>query len=108
MKYLLDTNIIIAFLKNDSNVVDFIENIELINVSAITTGEMFFGAYRSQKSNINFEIYSNFFSFCNILKISNDISKFHEKIKNELKNIGKPIPENDLWIAANSLEYSLT
>ncbi|MFH1049835.1 MAG: hypothetical protein V1779_02765 [bacterium] len=29
-------------------------------------------------------------------------------LKFELKNAGKPIPENDLWIASSALENSMT
>ena len=33
---------------------------------------------------------------------------FYKDVKDKLRRIGKPIPENDIWIAAIALQYDLT
>jgi len=37
-----------------------------------------------------------------------DTAKLYGEIKNRLKVKGRPIPENDIWIAALAQQYSLT
>lgn len=108
MEFLFDTNIIIAFLNNDSKIVDLFAGSSIINVSPITVGEMFYGAMNSQNSLKNLGIHKEFFSYCNILSITDKTALHYSEIKINLKRIGKPIPENDLWIAANAIENSFT
>lgn len=107
MKYLIDTNIIIGFLKNEQVIVDFFEEIDLVNVSIISVGEMYFGALRSKSFQKNIKIYQSLFSYCNILGINEKTADCYANLKKELWDKGKPIPENDLWIAANALENDL-
>ncbi|RLB16513.1 MAG: VapC toxin family PIN domain ribonuclease, partial [Deltaproteobacteria bacterium] len=35
-------------------------------------------------------------------------SREYAKIKNALREKGRPIPENDIWIAAIAVQYNLT
>lgn len=70
MKYLFDTNIIIGFLKNDTQIVSKFKELKNLNVSVITLGEMFFGANNSNNSLKNTEIYNNFFDICNIFEVT--------------------------------------
>lgn len=35
-------------------------------------------------------------------------AKWYGEIKNQLRLKGRPLPENDIWIAALALQYSLT
>lgn len=108
MNLLFDTNIIIAFLKNEATVVDLFSKQDEINVSSITVGEMFYGALNSNQSEQNFDLYSRFFNYCNVYKIDKNTSENYAKIRFILKSKGTPIPENDIWIAATALEHSLS
>lgn len=107
MEMLFDTNIIIAFLKNEVPIVDFFRKQECINVSSISVGEMYYGALNSKNPKKNYNLYKDFFEHCNILKIDEITAKYYAKIRLHLKNIGNPIPENDIWIAASVFEHSL-
>lgn len=108
MEMLFDTNIIIAFLKNEVPIVDFFRKQECINVSSISVGEMYYGALNSKNPQKNYNLYKDFFEYCNILKIDEITANYYAKIRLHLKNIGNPIPENDIWIAATVFEHSLT
>lgn len=108
MKLLFDTNIIIAFLKNEATVVDLFAKQDEINVSSITVGEMLYGALNSNQSEQNFDLYSRFFNYCNVYKIDKNTSENYARIRFILKSKGTPIPENDIWIAATALEHSLS
>ncbi|MCX5885058.1 MAG: PIN domain-containing protein [Proteobacteria bacterium] len=43
-----------------------------------------------------------------VLNCSAETTKRYGEIKNRLKDKGKPIPENDIWIAALAKQYDLT
>lgn len=107
MNYLFDTNIIIGFLKNEENIVNKLKSESSINVSVVTIGEMFYGANNSNNSSKNLKLYSEFFKYCNVFEISEKTAEYYADIRFELKKIGKPIPENDIWIAAIAKENDL-
>ena len=102
MNLLFDTNILIGFLKNDNSIVDKMRNVEEINVSVITVGEMLFGAQNSKRKEENKKCYQSFFSLCNILPIDTIVSEAYSEIRIKLKELGQPIPENDIWIIATA------
>ena len=108
MSYLFDTNIIIGFLKNEEKIVKKIQNENQLNISVITVGEMLFGARNSELFEKNINIYKDFFKQCNIFCITEKTSAIYSEIRYRLKKIGKPIPENDIWIASVSEENNLT
>lgn len=108
MSFLFDTNIIIAFLKNESSVVDFFAEQKEIHISSITVGEMFYGALNSNQNEQNLNLYKKFFNYCNVLKIDKNTSENYARIRFMLKTKGTPIPENDIWIVATALEHSLS
>lgn len=42
-----------------------------------------------------------------VLGCDTETSRIYGEIKNALSNKGRPIPENDLWIAAISIQHGL-
>ncbi|RYY05745.1 MAG: type II toxin-antitoxin system VapC family toxin [Sphingobacteriaceae bacterium] len=44
---------------------------------------------------------------CNVVPIDSETAKIYATIKNKLLKKGKPIPENDIWIAAVAIRYEL-
>ena len=51
---------------------------------------------------------SSFSNTVSIIKCDTSTSKHYGKIKAELKKKGKPIPENDIWIAALATQHNST
>jgi tRNA(fMet)-specific endonuclease VapC len=83
------------------------EAIEIYHPSVVL-GELYYGAYNSkrQKDNLDkIDIYKNKIA---ILNQDENTAKFYGAIKTQLKQNGKPIPENDIWIAALAIQYGLT
>lgn len=106
-KFLLDTNIVIALFKNDNLVINKITEAKEIFISNITVGEMYFGAYKSSKVENNIKQIDSFVASNKILNCDSTTAKHYGQIKNKLKIKGKPIPENDVWIAAIAMQYDL-
>ena len=104
---LLDTNVIIRYIKDEGNLDDIFEE-EKLFFSSVTLGELLFGAECSKLKEENAIVYSNFCSELDEIKPDSMVAPFYAKIKAQLKADGHPIPENDIWIAACAMAYNLT
>lgn len=104
---LLDTNIIIRYIKDEDNLDDIFEE-ENLFYSSVTLGELLFGAECSKRKEENARVYSNFCSELVEIKSDSIVASFYAKIKAQLKMDGHPIPENDIWISASAMAYNLT
>ena len=104
---LLDTNIIIRYIKDEDNLDDIFEE-ENLFYSSVTLGELLFGAECSKRKEENARVYSNFCSELVEIKSDSIVASFYAKIKAQLKMDGHPIPENDIWISTCAMAYNLT
>lgn len=104
---LLDTNAVIALLKAEESIQGLLADSEEIFLSIIVLGELYFGAQRSERSQRNFEEIERFAASCTVLDCNQEIARHYGRIKDELRRRGRPIPENDLWIAATAQQYGL-
>lgn len=96
----LDTNAAIAFLNGDEAMLEEIKHIDIVYLPITVVGELLFGALNSTRAKINLPKFQAFIDNCEILNINELIANEYANIRLELKKIGKPIPENDIWIAA--------
>ena len=106
--YLLDTNIIVDLFQGNEKTRHQIEEVKETIISVITLGELYYGAENSQRKEKHLKELIKFNKICKVIEIDNQIAKRYGMIKKELKKIGKPIPENDIWIAATTIEHKLT
>ncbi len=104
---LVDTNVIIRYIKDEGNLADIFEE-EKLFFSSVTLGELLFGAECSQKKDENASIYTGFCNELSEIKPDSVVAPFYAKIKAQLKKDGHPIPENDMWIASCAMAYNLT
>jgi tRNA(fMet)-specific endonuclease VapC len=107
-RYLLDTNVVIALFANDSSVKDKLAKADEVFIPSIVIGELFYGAYKSAHSKENIARVDDFANESVVLGCNNETSRNYGKIKNALSVKGRPIPENDIWIAAIAMQHSLT
>lgn len=106
-KYLLDTNIVIALFANEIKIIERLKKIENVYIPVIVLGELFFGASKSKKVKKNIERIEVFASNSSILSCDSETAQYYGSIKSSLKIMGKPIPENDIWIAAIAQQHKL-
>ncbi len=105
--FILDTNIVIALFGNDVGVIEKISGVKGIFIPAIVVGELFYGAFNSGKPEQNSHKISDFLSEVKVLNCDQETGRFYGKIKKELKDKGRPIPENDIWIIALSMQHKI-
>ncbi len=106
-RILLDTNIVIRLFANDQIVQQRLEQTEQVFIPSVVLGELYYGAHKSMKIEENILRIKEFAQQNSILACDTLTAQHYGRIKNALRLKGKPIPENDLWIAALGVQYSL-
>ena len=99
-RFLLDTNIIIALLEGDDAVLSHLDLAAEVFIPAVALGELFFGAAKSGRPSENTARVERFASGRAIVSSDIDVARECGKLKQYLKKKGRPLPENDIWIAA--------
>jgi tRNA(fMet)-specific endonuclease VapC len=105
--YFVDTNIAIAFMGGSAAVASKFAQANRILVCVSVLGELWYGAERSQQQAANRSRIATFEQSVDIVDIDSKISQAYGRIKNALRAIGRPIPNNDLWIAAAAVQRGL-
>jgi tRNA(fMet)-specific endonuclease VapC len=103
MKYFLDTNICICFLKAKYLSLKqkiLSENPENIKIPSIVKAELLYGAEKSQKKEENIEKISQFLFPLEVVGFNDAESIEYSKIRADLEKRGDIICPNDLVIAA--------
>ena len=108
MKYLLDTNICIYFLKGQFKLEKKFESVGLYEmaISEITVAELVFGAENSQNPSHNLETVEKFSEKITILPLIEAV-KIYGKEKSRLRKEGKMISDFDLLIGATAITNDL-
>ena len=107
MKVLLDTSAYVAFKLNNFKVVEAIIRADQIIFSPIVLGELMFGFRNGLKFDQNMNEINQFLSHeaVELISIGDITSDRYSRIASQLKKQGTPIPINDIWIAAQTMEH---
>lgn len=96
----VDTNMAIEFIKGNQKVKDKLSKFNVTYLPITVVGELLFGAINSGKKEKKLLETKIFIEKCEILNINYIVAEKYAEIRESLKLKGKPIPENDIWIAA--------
>lgn len=107
-RLLLDTNIISDLNDNVPETLQVLASAEEVFTSVVVAGELFYGIENSTRRKENFSFYTDFFQTCAVLDLTLDTASIYGTIKTNLRQKSKPIPENDIWIAAIAIQNDLT
>lgn len=107
-RFLLDTNIVIAFFAQDEGVLDNMQISEAFYIPSIVLGELYFGAIKSSNQTQNRSRVDQLVPTTSILGCDAQTARAYGQLKDDLRQKGRPIPENDIWIAAIALQNELT
>lgn len=108
-RYLLDTNAVIGVIEEDPATLAAIDTTraEPLLVSATVLGELYFGARKSARVEENTRRIETFASEADVLPCDENTARHYGEIKDALRRKGRPIPDNDIWIAAVALQHDL-
>jgi tRNA(fMet)-specific endonuclease VapC len=104
---LIDTNAYVSFKRNEPSILEIIQYAERIVISPIVIGELlagFDGGNKAQQNKLELQKFLES-SRITVCPVTLDTSHFFSQIYCALKNKGKPIPTNDMWIASQALEH---
>jgi tRNA(fMet)-specific endonuclease VapC len=106
-RFLLDTNIVIALFAKEIGVQEkFAEASELF-VPSIAVGELCYRATKSVRCQENLDRIYRFVSIIAVLDCDLETAYLYGRTKNQLRIRGRPLPENDIWIAALAIQHDL-
>ena len=107
MKLLLDTSAYVGFKRNVPDLVEMIVGAEWILFSPVVLGELMFGFRNGVKFKENMNDLNEFLQHdvVEIVQIGKITSDRYSRIAAQLKRNGAPIPSNDIWIAAQTMEH---
>jgi tRNA(fMet)-specific endonuclease VapC len=106
-RYLLDTNIVVALFHGDAAIETGLEAAPEVFLSSVALGELHFGAVQSGRPEANAARIDDFAATCQVVGVDAETARRYGQLKGELRKKGRPIPENDLWIAACALQHDL-
>ena len=103
---LLDTNSYSAFISGNKAVSQLVLKANSICMSSIVLGELYAGFIRGNKSVQNIRILQNFQKEKEVSHVGTtyQTSQIYGSLVAALAKKGRPIPTNDVWIAAQSIE----
>lgn len=107
-RYLLDTNIIIALFADDVAVRNNLIQADEVFIPSIAVGELCYGANKSGRPKDNLARIDELIANSTVLGCDTQTARYYGEVKNKLHLKGRPLPENDIWIAALTLQYNLT
>lgn len=104
---ILDTNGLSAIADGDPKLEPLLQRAAEIALPAIVLGEYRYGIMQS-RNRARYELWlSEVIANCRVLKVDAETAEQYAEIRNELKRKGRPIPGNDLWIAALARQHAL-
>ncbi len=108
-RLLIDTNIYTCALRGHDEVVEILRRAELIGFSVISIGELLTGFKLGKWEAKNRNELEEFLDSprVTIYGIDENTSEFYSEIVWNLRKIGRPIPTNDIWIAATAFQHGL-
>ena len=101
----LDTSVAIRFLNGDTAITTRVFAIPEIILPMVVVGELLFGAENSARPLQNLPRYLEFISACIVMPLGRETAATYARTRLALKRQGRPIPMNDVWIAAQCLEH---
>ena len=100
MELILDTNALSAAADGHPVVAAHLTAADRIAIPVIVLGEYRFGILQSRRRNEYERWLADTTAVARVLEITEATTFYYAAIRIELKRSGRPIPSNDLWIAA--------
>ncbi len=103
----VDTNALSAIADNRDRIKEVLATAAVIAVPVISLGEYRFGIAQSRNHAHYTSWLERFLHDSRVLEINQTTTSFYAEIALELKQAGRPIPSNDVWIASLCRQHNL-
>ena len=108
MKVLLDTNAYSGLKRGHTGVASIVRRSERVLLSSITAGELLYGFHAGTRYERNRRELEDFLARARVrlLDVTLDTADRFGRIVHALRKKGRPIPTNDIWIAALTVQHN--
>ena len=106
-RYLLDTNTIIALFADETVVKNNLAQANEVFIPSVVIGELCYGARKSGRTQANLARVNELIANSMVFGCDTETARQYGEVKNKLRLKGRPLPENDIWIAALALQHDL-
>jgi len=103
-KILPDTNAMTRLFDGDERILSALAGAETVFLSVFVLGELYAGFKAGHKEKQNRDVIRRFLDKATVLDATHETAEVYAQVKSALKKAGRPIPINDVWIAAQALE----
>jgi tRNA(fMet)-specific endonuclease VapC len=105
----IDTNVYVAFKNNEADTIEVFRACDSIGVDIAVIAELYAGFSLGSREAKNRKELEAFLNAPRVEMLEHDLetAEYYALIVKKLKARGKPIPTNDIWIAANALRHGM-
>lgn len=109
MRVAVDTNRLTDLFRGDAALAELLGGCEEIWIPLATLAELKAGFYGGSQRRRNEELLQRFLSrpTAGVLLPGRETAEHYARLFVQLKRAGTPVPDNDIWIAAQALEHDL-
>ncbi len=104
---ILDTNALSAAAEGHPSILGILADAQQLALPVVVVGEYRFGIAQSRHQARYRRWLDGLVSDCTVLEVTEQTTHHYAAIGIELRQAGKPIPTNDLWIAALCRQHGL-
>ncbi len=104
---ILDTVAVSGLLDGDAALGELLRGIPKLKIPAVVLGEYRYGLESSRHRARLEPMLSALQEASEVLVVDADTAMPYAQIKERLRKLGQPVPENDLWIAALAIQHRL-
>lgn len=108
MALILDTNALSAAADQDSSLIQILAEAHEFAIPVPALGEYRYGISLSRYLSRYSSWLDGLLHDARVLEIDEETTGAYAEIRVELRRLGKPIPTNDLWIAALCRQHGMT
>lgn len=105
MDVILDTNAVSALFTGEPTLGEILGGADRHHLPVIVIGEYRFGLARSRHRGRLGRLLDLLMQQSIVLPVDIETSDHFARVRDELRRRGRPIPENDVWIAALALQH---
>ncbi len=100
-----DTSAVLAFFNGSKAVTTALNQAETVYLPSIVIGELYFGLQKCSKPDQEEVKIASMIARTEALHVDYETGKVYALVMRQLEMDGNPIPLNDIWIAALSLQH---
>ena len=104
---IVDTNALSAFADGASLAIAALQSAGEVSVPVIVLGEFRYGITHSRRHREYEAWLEQYLAAFRVLEVTNETAVEYALLRSELRHLGRPIPANDVWIAALCRQHDL-